>query len=379
MDVDDQYWIRVRLHRRMETCWLKTSDTVTVTCDQAQPVEMTIPKNGLPLSYHPQGVTLGDRVFQGQEIDIRPDKPYVFRVDNQAYRGKLHVFVNEGQATFDLINYVPLEAYLAGVVGSEMPAYWEPEALKAQAVIARTYCLHIKNRFGKNRHWDVSRTQAHQSYSGMDAEYPQVWEAVLATSGQVLYTRDMEGNEAMLPTYYSAICGGHTENSENVFGDAYVSLQGVACSHCQHVAKLGQYYWPMAVYDKEYVNDRLVKRYSNLKDIAPIVRIEPIRQTDYENYTRITRVKLIGQNGKTNTLRAEDLRLCIDPAGRTIKSAVCRLEDWEDQWAFVSGRGWGHGVGLCQCGAQRLARQGTLYQDILSFYYPESKLKQLYE
>jgi len=378
MDAEDQYWIRVRLHRRMTQCWIKSSSEVSVTCSQSEPVTVSVPKTGLALTFNEQGLTLGDQTFDVNEVDICPDTPHVFQVNDQPYRGKLRVTVNADDGSFDLINHVPLEAYLAGVVGSEMPAYWEPEALKVQAVVARTYCLHIKERFGRNRHWDVSRTQAHQMYQGMDAESAQVWEAVLGTSGQILRTKDMAGNEVTLPTYYSSICGGQTENSKNVFGDSYVSLQGVPCPHCQHVAKLGQFYWPMAVYDKTDVNERLIKRYGSLKRIAPIVRIEPVAQTEYPEYSRITRVKLIGQNGQSDTLRAEDLRLSIDPSGRIIKSTLCRLEDWDDQWAFTAGRGWGHGVGLCQCGAQWLARKGQSHEEILLYYYPESKQAQLY-
>jgi stage II sporulation protein D len=378
MNADDQYWIRVRLRRRQTQCWIKTSQTVTVACGPSKPVTVSVPKSGLPLGINRQGITFGDRTFDANEICIGPDNPYVFRIDDQRYRGKLRVVVNSGNDAFDLINEVPLEAYLAGVVGSEMPPYWEPEALKVQAVVARTYCLHIKERFGKNRHWDVSGTQAHQMYRGMAAESAKVWEAVLGTSGRILKTKDLDGHEVIFPTYYSSVCGGHTENSKNVFGDSYVSLQGVPCSHCQHVAKLGQFYWPMAVYDKTDISDRLVKRYGSLKRIAPIVRIAPIAETDYGEYTRLTRVRVIGQNGQSDTLRAEDLRLCIDPTGRIIKSTLCRLEDWDDQWAFLEGRGWGHGVGLCQCGAQWLARQGQSYNEILQYYYPESLQEQLY-
>ena len=378
MNADAKYWIRVRLHRRQTQCRIKTSPSVTVACGQSKPVTVSVPEAGLSLGLKGQSITLGDQVFDANEICIGPDNPYVFQIDDQRYRGKLRVVVNPDADSFDLINEVPLEAYLAGVVGSEMPPYWEPEALKVQAVVARTYCLHIKTRFGKNRHWDVSRTQAHQMYRGIAAESAQVWEAVLGTSGQIVKTKDLDGHEVTFPTYYSSVCGGHTEDSKNVFGDSYVALQGVPCDYCQHVAKLGQFYWPMAVYDKADISARLVERYKSLARIAPIVRIEPVAQTDYGEYTRLTRVKLIGQNGQSDTLRAEDLRLSIDSSGRIIKSTLCQLEDWDDQWAFLEGRGWGHGVGLCQCGAQWLARQGQSYEEILQYYYPESKQEQLY-
>lgn len=378
MTAEAQYWVRVRLYRRQTECLIQSSTEVTVEAGQSKPVTISLPKAGLSLTLGNRGIAVGDQTFDANEICIRPDNPYIFEVNGQPYRGRLRLVVASSGATFDVVNEIPLEAYLAGVVGSEMPTYWEPQALKVQAVVARTYCLHTKERFGKNRHWDVSRTQAHQVYGGIKAESALAWEAVLGTYGQIIKTQNADGEVVLFPTYYSSICGGHTENSRNVFGDSYASLRGVPCPNCQHVAKLGQFYWPMAVYDKKDISDRLVNRYGALKRIAPIVRIEPVAQTEYDEFTRLTRVKLIGENGKSDTLRAEDLRLSIDPTGRVIKSALCRLEDWDDQWAFLEGQGWGHGVGLCQCGAQWLARHGQSYQEILQYYFPDSTQEQLY-
>ena len=83
-----------------------------------------------------------------------PDKPFIFTVNQRSYRGNLVFVLNEDGSSFDVVNVVPLEAYLAGVIGAEMPNYWEPEALKAQTIAARTYCLYIKRRFGPRRSWD---------------------------------------------------------------------------------------------------------------------------------------------------------------------------------------------------------------------------------
>lgn len=317
--------------------------------------------------------------FSAMLLDVVPERPHLVELDGHAYRGSLHLTVNEEGTSFDVINRVPLEPYLAGVIGKEMPPYWEPEALKTQTIVARTYCLYIKNRFGEQREWDVSGTQAHQVYGGVSAESAQVWDAVQATQGRVLQTLSPEGREELFPAYYSAICGGHTEDSRHVFGgNANHALEGVACTYCQKVARLGQYFWPMAVFAKKTVSERLLIRYPSLSHLETITQIEPIRRSVYDGFTRITQVKLVGVNGKIDQIRAEDLRLTIDPSGRKIKSTICRLADWGDQWAFLEGRGWGHGVGLCQCGAQLLARQGWQADQILKYYYPDSRLKTLY-
>ena len=86
----------------------------------------------------------------------------------------------------------------------------------------------------------------------------------------------------------------------------------------------------------------------------------------------------MGATGKTDTLRGEDLRLALDPSGREIQSTICQIVPWGDGWAFLSGRGWGHGVGMCQHGAQGMARLGKTAPEILRHYYPGSKIVNIY-
>jgi stage II sporulation protein D len=135
----------------------------------------------------------------------------------------------------------------------------------------------------------------------------------------------------------------------------------------------------MAQYPKKTVSDKILRRYSKLRSLERIVELAPAEQSEYEGYARITSFKLTGVNGKTDYLRAEDLRLTVDPSGREIQSTVCRIADWGDHWAFIGGRGWGHGVGLCQCGAQGLAKRGSTYQAILQHYYPGSRIINIYD
>ena len=92
-----------------------------------------------------------------------------------------------------------------------------------------------------------------------------------------------------------------------------------------------------------------------------------------------TDVKLVKKTGgKSDFIRAEDLRMTLDPTGRKFRSTICEIIDMGDKWAFISGRGWGHGVGMCQCGAQGMARLGRSSTEILSYYYPGSKVVSIY-
>jgi len=323
-------------------------------------------------------IAISGRVFTNEQIIISPDEPHIFNLNGDDYRGKLELMLNPDSNSFDAINLVPLEPYLAGVISAEMPNYWEPEALKAQAIAARTYCLYIKKRFGDSRNWDVTKTQANQRYLGVSAESAQVWDAVNRTHGQVLVCRQADGLEAIFPAYYGSSCGGHTENSKNVFGDSFEPLVGVPCPYCEEVAKPDFFFWPTVQFDKTDVTNSLLKRYPKLTELGEITDINSVESSDYGGFSRLTRIELIGSSGKSDFLRAEDFRLAIDPSGQEIRSAICQIVDAGDKLAFVSGRGFGHGVGMCQCGAEGMARQGKTAKQILSYYYPGSKTIRVY-
>ncbi|MHC4563954.1 MAG: SpoIID/LytB domain-containing protein [Planctomycetota bacterium] len=392
MDVESQFWVRVLLLSGVTEGTLGAPAPLRIaptSLGQAPPgpaaTTAELP-GATKLTLTDGRLRLGNTALPGRDVTLTPARPHVFALNGRQYRGRLQVVLSADGQTFDAVNWVPLEPYLAGVVGAEMPDYWEPEALKAQAVAARTYCLYIKHRFGIGRHWDVSRTQASQVYHGVEDESAPVWSAVNGTRGQVLATTPRSGSHptiavgraALFPAYYSSSCGGHTEDSAKVFGDSFAPLAGAPCPYCRDVARLGVFYWPLAQFDNATVTERLGRRYPKLKALGEVANIEAIETRDYEAFSRLTRIRVTGANGRSDTLRAEDLRLTIDPAGRQIKSTICQIVRWGDGWAFLSGRGWGHGVGLCQCGAEGMARLGKSAGEILEHYYPGAWLVKIY-
>jgi stage II sporulation protein D len=322
-------------------------------------------------------ISIAGQSFMSGEVVIFTDEPCIFTLNGKDYRGNLRLIVNDDGSEFDAINLVPPEPYLAGVIGAEMPDYWEVEALRAQAIAARTYCFYIKRSFGVNRNWDVKQTAASQVYRGLSAESARVWRAVNQTKGKVLVCEHDDGDEGIFPAYYSSTCGGHTENSSNVFGDSFEPLRGVPCPYCDQTAVPKVFFWPMVRFNKARVQARLFNKYPSLKKLQEIVRISPAEQSDYEQFSRLTEIALVGSNGKSETLRAEDFRLTVDPTGRKLKSSICKIIDWDDSWAFMSGRGWGHGVGMCQYGAEAMARNGGSTEEILAHYYPGSRISKL--
>ncbi len=384
MGIETQFWVRVLLLSNATECTLKAPATIragrrTLGSEMSMAQAVLSPHVSARVTLAGGQFRFADTSMPGREVIISVEKPHIFTLDGRDYRGKLELVINNDGRTFDAINLVPLEPYLAGVVGAEMPDYWEPEALKAQAIAARTYCLYVKKRFGVNRRWDVSSIQASQVYRGVSAESAQIWNAVTGTYGMVLVSGERSTPElGIFPAYYSSICGGHTESSERVFGDTFTPLRGVPCPYCRDVARLGLFFWPMAQFDRTTVTGRLVGKYPSLKALGEITEIAVEDKSDYGEFSRLTRVRLVGSTGKTETLRGEDLRLTLDPTGRKLQSTICQIVPWGNGWAFLSGRGWGHGVGMCQHGAEGMARLGKNAREILRYYYPGSEIVNVY-
>jgi stage II sporulation protein D len=323
----------------------------------------------------------GDRIsvgglFLDGAVILEPADPFVFFIDGQGYRGNLNLRLSEPNS-LRAINVAPIEAYLSGVVGAEMYSYWEPQALQAQAVAARTYALYIKNRFGKERSWDVTTTQANQVYRGLAAETATVRSAVEQTRGMILVCPAANGEKEIFPTYYSSMCGGHTEDSQAVFGESFAALQAVECPWCNRIARDSFRDWGPVEYSIEEIHRRLTGRYPSLAEkLGKVTAVEIIRTG---RFGRVTGVSILGSNGKKDFLRGEDFRLALDPSGMKLKSTIFSLRRKGIVYAFFDGHGFGHGVGLCQTGAEYLAREGRTYREILSWYYPGSEIVRLAE
>lgn len=370
IDSPERTWVRVLLFGNLKEWTLETPSGFTAEgINNGAAVDFSSPE-AMEMGLVDGRIRIGEHLLCSR-IVLRPKDPYYFMIDGQGFRGNLYLQINDVGDGVTAINHVPLESYLLGVIGAEMHSYWEPEALKAQSVAARTYCLAIQHRFGSGRAWDLTRTQANQVYEGLAAENSRIRQAVLDTTGQILIGANSDGKEPIFPAYYSSSCGGHTEESRFVFGDDFVPLGGVDCSWCESVARRKDFHWGPVFYPMTTVSEQLTARYPSLERLGNIVDVEVLRSG---SLGRITQIRVIGVNGQKDTLRGEDFRLALDPTGRKLKSALATLRKSQDGLVFEDGRGFGHGVGLCQCGAQGLARQGRNYSEILSFYYPGSRL-----
>jgi stage II sporulation protein D len=369
-------WMRVLLFHNRTECVVSAPGGFGVR-DENDTVQARFSSVSEPIRICAYGdrISVGGLFLDGTVI-LEPAEPFVFFIDGQGYRGNLRLRVCEPNS-LQAVNVVPIEAYLSGVVGAEMYSYWEPQALQAQSVAARTYALYVKNRFGKERDWDVTTTQANQVYRGLAAETATVRRAVEQTRGMILVCPAAGGGKGIFPTYYSSTCGGHTEDSQAVFGESFAALRAVECPWCQEIAKSSFRNWGPVEYSIEEIHRKLAGRYPSLAEKLGKVAAAEIVRTG--NLGRVTGVSLIGGNGKKDFLRGEDFRLALDSSGMKLKSTIFSMKREGIVYTFFDGRGFGHGVGMCQTGAEYLAREGRTYREILSWYYPGSEIVRLAE
>jgi stage II sporulation protein D len=257
-----------------------------------------------------------------------------------------------------IINNLPFEKYIEGVVASESGAGWESEALKAQAVISRTYALFHKD-LNKDKDYDLTSSVLHQVFKENNIN-SQVTRAVEDTEGEIL---TYEG--APIEALYHSICVGKTELPEEVWGGSYPYLKSVDCNTKNT---------PYDNWKREFTLDEIAKA-AGINSVVKDITI-----ASYTSTGRAKSLKAITDSAETGVeIKVTDLRKSL--GYKTLPSTDFTLtkgaEGLPDGQAGVmfEGRGWGHGVGLCQWGAIEMAREGKDYREILSHYYPGTKIE----
>lgn len=270
-------------------------------------------------------------------------------VAGKPYRGELEV--RAGLGTLTVVNELPLEAYLYGVVPAEVIPSWHPEALKAQAVAARTYAVAHLGQFA-SLGYDLKATVVSQAYGGAKLERPSTNQAVDDTRGRIL-THLGKPIEAV----YSDSSGGFTESCLEVWGKAVPYLQAVPDFDQQS---------PRYVWETTIAPGRSAQATAKLGlAIGELVAIEPL---DRSYSGRIKRARLTGTLG-TAEVAGEKLRFAFG-----LRSTFFNVARQADGSFAFAGRGWGHGVGMSQWGAKAMADMGYGYDQILSHYYAQTTL-----
>lgn len=277
-----------------------------------------------------------------------------FRLPRGSYKGSLLVLLTNNRLM--LINVIDIETYLYSVVPSEIPPTWPKEALKAQAVAARTYALYemVSSR-QKNLPFDVYADTRSQVYKGESAEHKATSLAVDETRGEVLRYQGK-----IIPAYFHAASGGFTENSEEVFGVAWPYLRSLPSPYYK-------------VYpNNEWKIEIPLSTLSQKLGTAPIKKVEVLERTPSQ---RLKIVQFTDEAGRTIKIPGTNLRAMIGPTLMKSTRANIRVEE---EKLIIHGVGYGHGVGLAQWDAYGMALAGKSYKDILLYFYSGTQLEKLW-
>lgn len=294
-------------------------------------------------------------------VDGRPlrrltvSSPEKIRINGKNYRGLFDFYPSDKGLL--LVNELPLEEYLIGLINCEISSLWPVEAVKAQAVIARSYAIYQKDaRRGAVYHLESSVMD--QVYNGVDIEDSRAARAVQDTAGEVLTY-----SGAVIQAFYHSNCGGHTEASQNVWGADLPYLQGVDCRYCLNT--------PSARWETT----------------LPLEKIELLLKAAGYKAAGLSSLR-IGASNRSGRLQdiivstsRGDLAIPAVAFRKTIGYSVIKSTNFTvrargDDLLF-SGFGNGHGVGLCQWGSKQRAADGFNYREILSYYYPGVRIEKL--
>jgi len=368
------------------------TDQVAVTADAAFAVEC-LRQGTQTVYYSSQPVRIENRV---RWLTVRDRKDNVIessldeiniiprgagnrvKLNGRRYRGILKILPH-GQ-TMRLVNIVYLEDYLQGVVPPEIGprAEEELEAVKAQAVAARTYAMaHLKQYTGEP--FDVKSSIIDQLYEGATVEDGLVNRAIEETTGRVIMYQD-----GFINAYYHSTCGGSTDDVADVWERREVPYlksvdDGTACAW-------SKYYTWREVFTEEQLRGRVEQYLSS--DRGRDLRIGPITDVKVMQRTAGGRIAKLAVTTERETFNFYKDRIrwvigrtsnpeLILPSDR-FESVIERDAQGNIRSVTFTGRGYGHGVGMCQCGAIGRARAGWDFAAILAHYYSGVEIKRLY-
>ena len=344
----------------------------------------------LQIALKGNAVTVGGAAAAGA-VEVRPlsSAGSVKITDGYAYRGAIRVMKSPQRWGLTVVNVVPVEEYLYGVVGKEMSPSWHREALKAQAVAARTYAISHKNYFA-SRGFDMTDDTSSQIYAGINGESPSVIAAVDATRGEIL----TYGGKP-IDAFFCSTAGGWTENSENVWGSRIPYLRGVS----DDSSRMPSYRWSVTTTPEKLAANLTAagKGVGKVRSItlSPLGK-RPMAVSDRGVSGRVLSMTVNGSAGsvrvtgnafqsiyglKSTLFDFSQGGAVPDPdSGRKGRSATMTVKAGVP--ITIYGYGWGHGRGMSQYGAYQMAQEhgsaDTYYRTILTHYYTGTRLEKLY-
>ena len=276
---------------------------------------------------------------------------------------------------FDLVNHVAIERYLPGVIAKELYGSWDPAAFRAQAIAARSYAL-AEAHAHEQRHYDLTSTTASQVYGGL-TDNDRARDAARATRGEVL-----SYGGRVVPAYYSSTCGGTGQDAAAAFptGLDIPPLRGQSGrTWCRASSR---YRWGPIDRPREALSSRLrAWGRANRHPVAAMGGLRTVTVSRQSSAGRPAVFTLVDEADHRYPMRCEAFRQACNhqiSSSQRLPSSHVRVRVGAATVRFEDGRGFGHGVGLCQFGAQGMAKAGDGHRQILARFYPGASVRPAY-
>lgn len=345
--------VRVLIVENSKSTYIKHSGRINVyTQDLSK--KYKISKGGtLSVKTHKNAQVQAGTLISNKPIIIAPVGGTTLEIDKITYTGTLYVL--PGKTSFNVVEYTPLENYLYGVLPYEMHPSWALEALKAQAVAARTYTLKSIEKKAAEP-FDLFSDVRSQMYKGSATVQDSVKKAVDQTRGQVLAYKG-----ELFFTYYHGNCGGGTDHV-NIWNQKAPNIKPLAGNTCKFDAHSKSYSF------KQDITKSSAERFAKsqgLKGSLKSIKVAKKTSTGRASYLTLK------TSGGSKTVLCASFR-----AATGIRSCKLTKISVGTTKVHVEGHGYGHGIGMCQDGAHGMAKQNYNYKQILKHYYPGSTLSQ---
>lgn len=348
--------IRVAILQQVESVSLTSSHGIVVRANGEELREGAYPRAvTVTVASRSNGIVIGRYRLRADRIELH-GRNGELSLNGLILPGR--VIVKRHNNLLLVINELELEEYVKGVVPAEMNATWHHEALKVQAIAARTYALY-QMRQAVKKDFDVLSTTKDQVYQGRNGLNAAVSRAVDQTRNLVL----VHGDAPIFAAYHST-AAGPTEDAMYVWSMDLPYLKGVECPFDMESPN---YQWRTDVSVAQL--ERRLR-----EEGFPVGVIATIDPATYSKSGRVAQIRILHSDGELY-LRGEDLRRVV---GYTMLASTQFDLEMSGLQIRFAGRGAGHGVGLCQWGAKELAEGGYSAETILRYYYPGTELRNLH-
>lgn len=367
--------IEIPSSSNLKNHWLKK------TVQSLQKINLSFQSEKVGLDFGGYTLQIPDSVF----IEIPSNQ--TFTLNKKVYRGSLLILKTE--TGYQIINYVELELYLLSVIPAEIGINRKNtdfEAVKTQSIAARTFTIDkIINKKSDSKNYDLLATTFDQVYDGVKSESPNYNVCIAETRGMIgLY------NDELIQGLYHSTCGGQTENSESIWGGKrFDYLTSVFCGDGKNnFCSASPYFsWEREIKISGRVGQikKNLERHlkpETMQSFFKSLSIDSISISKRDSSGRVSNIDLKNKSG-IFTVKGDYVRWAFaDEAGNILPSNWFKMSLNYDHGKLISvkfnGRGYGHGLGMCQWGAIGMSRLGYNFEQIFKFYYRGTKIVKLY-